>query len=120
MQPIPPEKGPSFRQMQKSYELMWRERLALREEVGVLEANNARLVAELNELRRSKQALGILVEALKKRLAWVTSASRSSTSSVEPQQHQHLPAKRPLPPGVIHEEKTKKMATEVPPPSSRP
>ena len=105
--------------MQESYELVWRERAALRVEVGVLEENNARLVEELNQLRRSKQAVEILAEALKKRLARVTSASRPSSSSMEPQQPQQQPAKRSLTPGVIHEEKKKKLAA-VPRPTSRP
>ena len=88
----------------------------MRADIRVLEENNARLVAELAQVRRDKKAVEILAEALKKRLARVTSASRSS-SSVDPPAQQR---KRPLPTGVIQEEKTKKLALALAPrPTSR-
>ena len=112
MQPIPPSKGPSFREMQNSYGEVWRERNQARLEVEELTATNKELVKEIEQLRRNLRAREILTEALKKRLDRVTSASRSSTSSAE-----QVPAKRPRPPGLLQEEKTKKLAAEPPRPS---
>ena len=111
MQPIPPTKGPSYREMQNSYEEVWRARNQARLEVAELTATNKELVKEIEQLRRKLRARECLTAALQKRLR-VTSASRSSTSSAE-----QGPAKRPRPPGLLHEEKTKKLAAEPPRPS---
>ena len=92
MQPIPPEKGPSFREMQQSYASVWKDRASLRCEVETLRG-------EVEQLKRSKEALRIYSETLKKRLSNLQSSI--ATSATRPSHP--VPPKRPLQPGMVTE-----------------
>ena len=106
--PVPPNRGPSFR------ELMEDNRLT-REENCDLIAQNDCLTAEIQQLRRDKAAQNVLISVLKKRIRMLSSQEPSSSASRS--SHPSPVVKRPRPPGLIHEEQTKKLASEPPRPS---
>ena len=72
--PVPPQRGPSFREMMEYNG-------RVRSENESLVIQNDRLVEEIRQLKRDKEAQRVLIEVLKKRIRSLSSQASSSSAS---------------------------------------